>query len=98
MALQALEKLEFFGTLSLDPPQKFHVTEVSRDPQTGALSLTWDSVPGRSYRVEYSPAPESFTLRAVENIPASSPGNTSSVTFNNPLPGAERLFLRVVRE
>lgn len=94
----ALGELEFFGTLSLDAPQKFNVTEVSRDPQTGALSLTWESVPGRSYRVEYSTTPESFTLRAVENIPASAQGNTTSVTFNNPLPGAERVFLRVVQE
>jgi hypothetical protein len=94
----ALGELEFFGTMSLDSPPKFNITGVSRDPQTGALSLTWESVPGRSYRVEYSTTPESFTLRAVENIPAGAQGNTTSVTFNNPSPGVGSLFLRVAQE
>ena len=94
----ALGELELFGTLTLDPSQKFNATRVSRDAQTGALSLTWESEPGRNYRVEYSTTPDSFTLRAVEGIPASAPGTITSVTFSNPIPGAERLFLRVARE
>jgi hypothetical protein len=95
----ALGELEFFGTLIPDPPAAgFRITGVDRNAGTGALSLTWESVPGRSYRVEYSTTPDLFTLRALEGIPASAPGTSTSVTFNNPLPEAERLFLRVVRE
>lgn len=91
-------ELELFGTLVQAEPMKFPITEVTRDPQTGAISLTWQHEAARSYRVEYSLTPGSFVNRAVENIPASAQGETTSVTFNNPLPAAEKLFFRVVRE
>ncbi len=94
----ALGELELFGTLVLDPSQTFNITAISRDAVSGTLSLTWDSRPGRSYRVEYSTTPDDFSLRAVEGIPAHGTDPLTSITFNNPLPNVGRLFLRVVRE
>ena len=42
------------GTDPLDGTSLFRITRLVKDPVTGFVTVTWSSVPGRSYALEYS--------------------------------------------
>jgi hypothetical protein len=76
-------------------PGPFVITGISRNTITGAITLTWSSDDGATYRIDYSETPGTFPHTAVAGIPATL-GGTTSRTFAAPST-AERLFFRIVR-
>ncbi|MES2709886.1 MAG: discoidin domain-containing protein [Verrucomicrobiota bacterium] len=100
LAAHAVGEIEYFGGGGGGPAVPgFSITGISRNPATGAITLTWSSIPGKTYAVKYSTSLTSFpgdlgvTLEA-----AAAPAATTSHTFPNPQPGAGRLFFRVEQQ
>lgn len=79
----------------LPPVEEFRITSSSLNPATGAVSLTWDSTPGSSYRVESNSGLTGPWNEAATGIPAT--GNSTSWTGTIPAPAGGRLFVRVVK-
>jgi len=69
------------------------ITEVSYDQASGLISVTWNSKQAATYSLFYS---EDLSLGFEENDSIDSEGETTTIEFTNPLPGAERLYLRVL--
>jgi hypothetical protein len=73
------------GTLSTDPASVLKSTTLSKEA-TGANSIAWSSVPGKTYAIEFSltPAASGFTvIPGAESIPAS---NTATTTYTDTTP------------
>ncbi|MFP6873553.1 MAG: hypothetical protein VCA55_08580, partial [Verrucomicrobiales bacterium] len=73
---------------------RFQVTEISYDQATEQVTITWTSSPNRTYAVFYSDDGK-FNFNADVDDSVVSAGDTTSLTFSNPVPGAQRLFFRV---
>ncbi len=69
------------------------ITEISYDQASGLISVTWNSKQAATYSLFYS---EDLSLGFEENDSIASEGETTTMEFTNPLPGAERLYLRVL--
>ena len=83
------------GPDSLNPPPPFAIISIVRDPDTGDITLTWNSKAGRSYAVESS------TDMSPTNPPtwlelddSSADSDVTSYTAQPP-PGTTRLFYRI---
>ncbi len=65
------------------PSADFAILSVTRNPETGALTLTWSSQPGASYIIQQSP---SLAVNGWVDIPGTvaSEGTTTSVTIAPP--------------
>jgi hypothetical protein len=76
------------------PAPTLRITAFTRDPSTGQLSLTWTSVPGKTYDILHS-----TTLASIDQVTAAgvvaAAGATTTHTFASPVPGAAQLFFRV---
>ncbi len=93
----ALGEIEYFGSEIVTDPD-FVISNITRNPVTGAITLTWASHPGESFNIKYSTDPVSFPGDVGVVLPASGgAATTTSHTFANPLPAAERLFFRIQR-
>lgn len=75
-------------------PEVFFITEVVRDPQTGNVSLTWESQAGAEYRVQFSQ-----TLSDWQTLPGTLAGQagTTNTIVSQGLPANGPVFLRVLR-
>lgn len=73
------------GTSSNNPNSRLHVTDFSFNKATGNFSITWLSVPGKSYRIQVSPdLVTPFADLTPANIVA---GAGATTTANGTLPG-----------
>ena len=87
------------GTDPLDAGSVFEIASVSRAAGTGDVTVTWKSVPGKNYRLQFS-----FDLRATSwfdvdgGVIIPSGGATTTYTDTAPLPGDPRRFYRAIVE
>lgn len=87
-----LNEIEYFGNIGGGSP--LEITAVDYDPTGETVSLTWNSAPGRTYRVEAGDDLASFPVEIIDEF--ASGGDTTTYQFTNPNPGATRQFFRVV--
>lgn len=74
----------------------FLITNTVRNAVAGTFQITWNSVPGRTYRVEKSDTLTGWTT-VVSGI-AAAPSGSNSYQWTIPGDQGSRAFLRVVRE
>ena len=88
-----------FADVTTVPPvirQSLEITDISRDPVSGEISLTWKSNPGENYGIQWSTDLKTFYPSVHQSIPAQATAtHTSYGPFPAPVPMADRLFLRV---
>ncbi|MES2920347.1 MAG: hypothetical protein V4819_02305 [Verrucomicrobiota bacterium] len=83
--------------LIVAPSDNFRITNITPSSGTGQISLTWTSQPGEVFRITHSQTLlDGFPGVTATNIPAAA-GTTTSLTFPNPVPAAQKLFFRVER-
>ena len=83
------------GTDPLDSTSLFKITSISKAPDTGDVTLTWKSVPGKNYRLEYSQDLEAGSWLAVDGgVIIPSGGTTTSYTDTAPPAGGVSRFYR----
>ncbi|MFT7173458.1 MAG: hypothetical protein ACI9NQ_001678, partial [Paracoccaceae bacterium] len=83
------------GTDPLDSTSLFKITSISKAPVTGDVTVTWKSVPGKNYRLEYSLDLESGSWLAVDGgVIIPSGGTTTSYTDTAPPAGGMSRFYR----
>ena len=61
--------------------------------ENGRITLSWNSKPGANFTIYYSTDLRDFDADAGDDF--ESQGETTTATIPNPLPGSERLYLRV---
>ena len=84
-------------SLQVVPADTFAITNFTLGSGTSQITLTWESEPAQIFRITYSEnLQDGFPGVAASNIPAAV-GTTTSHTFANPVPAAQRLFFRVER-
>lgn len=84
------------GTVVAPPP--FTISAFSRNAATGAISLTWPSVAGQTFNITYGTDTAAFSGVVATGIPAEPGASSTAYTFDAPIPGAPRLFFRVLRQ
>lgn len=73
---------------------EIEITSIQYDASTDGLTLTFTSVPGKSYRVFWSTDLVDFSNELIDGIPADGTSTTVGPIVN-PVPNAPKLFLRV---
>ena len=85
---------EIAGTNPMDARSRFYVTQLQAEPSS--MTLTWTSVPGKSYRVQWSDnLATSFGSTSHSGLITASSGATTSWTDPNPT-GSCRFYRIVV--
>ena len=87
------------STPLLGPPSGgdgFAITVATRDPGSGAVSLTWQSQTGVNYSIQYSTTMAEGSWTTLPGVIAGQAGSTSH-EISSGLPAGGTLFLRVVR-
>lgn len=83
------------GTAANNPASRLQVTDYSFNKATGGFSITWQSVPGKNYRIQVSPDPATpFTDLSPTNI-AGGAGATTTTSGTLPGPIQPYGFMRV---
>ncbi|MGC6464678.1 MAG: lamin tail domain-containing protein [Akkermansiaceae bacterium] len=83
------------GTDPLDPSSIFKITSIDLAPTTGDVTISWQSVPGKTYRLEYSLDLTNGSWADVvggSSIPSG--GATTSFIDTAPTPGDPQRFYR----
>jgi len=75
-------------------PLPFQVVDFSINPATNRATITWNSIPGRTYSLESTTSLELFWFEVTDNLKASD-GETTSHEFTYD-PNATSLFYRVI--
>jgi len=91
----AIKNLSINGSVSSSG--SFAITEIKYDPESGALTLTWDSRPGESYAVKFTTDFGDWVADLDDGIPADA-GETTTRMFDLSganLGDATRIFFRV---
>lgn len=70
------------------------ITDIVYDQELDRISLTWNARSGAVYGVYASPDGQDWSLEVDDSVTAIE--DTVTFTFNNPTPGLERQFFRVV--
>jgi hypothetical protein len=78
------------GSLSFTP---FLITDFTYDPNTSRFTLTWNSLPGRFYGIYFSSDLTDWGADVNDSI--ESQGDSTTFSFDHPLPLAKELFFRV---
>ena len=87
------------GTDPLDSTSKFEIEGINTDAANGDVTVSWSSVPGKSYRLEYSTDLEGEEWQdVVEGIVIPSAGTTTSYTDSSARADSPRRFYRAVIE
>ena len=81
------------GTDPNDPASYLAAVAFEPDTTNGNLALTWRSVPGKSYLLQYSPDLQTWTDHLT--VAADAAATTTTHTGASPPPGSGRLFWRV---
>jgi hypothetical protein len=85
-------EIEYFGVPGGGIP--FEVTEINYAPVTGEITITWSSRENKTYSLFFSQDLLIFDADIDDSIPAGA-GDTTTFTFSNPIPGAQKLFFKV---
>ena len=78
------------GGTTADP--EFAITSISYDQASEQVTLTWTSSPNRTYAVFFS---DDLNFDTDVDDSVVSAGDTTSLTFSNPAPGARQVFFRI---
>lgn len=89
-----INEIEYFGTIGLTP---LEITEIIYDEATEMITVTWTSKPGRTYGIFYDSDLDGFQNDVDDAVPADEVEESTSYTFDNPLPGEPRAYFRVVQ-
>ena len=81
--------------VSLGGRIRLKITEISYDQATEQITITWTSRPNKTYAVFFSDD-EQLNFNSDVDDSVVSAGDTTTLTFSNPEPGALELFFRVV--
>ena len=84
-----------FQIISEKPAKPLQIISVSRDPNTGFVSLTWTSRPGRSYTIQSSVDMTEW-LELDDGVPGAEGETTTYVDSTDNPPGTKRNFYRVL--
>jgi hypothetical protein len=78
---------------------EFAITEIIYDTITNRFTLEWASAPGQTFAVFFGTDLFTFASDIDDGIPAAEDGNTTTFgPFDNPEPGATKLFFRVEKQ
>ena len=72
------------------------ITAIAYDKAADTVTLTFNSIPSRTYTINWSTDLNDFSREVATNIPSGGE-NTTFGPFANPSPGAEKIFFRIVR-
>jgi hypothetical protein len=86
------DDFRLIDTGNVIPPASFKINSLTRDAANGQWTLSWESQPGKSYRVKSSNDLKNWSDLAT-NVAAGTGGTTSHVFSGN----AAALFLQVLR-
>ena len=81
--------------VSLDGRIRLKITEISYDQATEQITITWTSRPNKTYAVFFSDD-EQLNFNSDVDDSVVSAGDTTTLTFSDPVPGAQKLFFRVL--
>ena len=87
-----ISEIEFFG---ITDTRAFVISEITYDPDTDTISITWPSREGQSYTVFYDTDLGEFDIDENDGVDATPGSDFTTYTFANPVPGTEQLFFRV---
>ncbi|MGI9242983.1 MAG: LamG-like jellyroll fold domain-containing protein, partial [Verrucomicrobiales bacterium] len=87
-------EIELFG---ITDTRDFVITDITYDPDTDMFSLTWPSRPEQTFAVFFDRNLDGFENDLDDSVPADPVEEYTVYTFENPDPGAERLFFRVLK-
>jgi len=85
-------EIELFGLTDVRP---FQISEITYDPDTDMISITWPSREGTTYALYFDTDLEGFESDLDDGIEATPGADFTTYTFENPIPGAARLLFRV---
>ncbi len=85
-------EIELFGLTDVRP---FQISEITYDPDTEMISITWPSREGATYSLYFDTDLEGFDSDLDDGIEATPGADFTTFSFENPLPGAARLLFRV---
>lgn len=74
------------------PAADLEITSISYDQASEQVTLTWTSSPNRTYAVFFS---DDLNFDTDVDDSVVSAGDTTSLTFSNPAPGARKVFFRI---
>ncbi len=74
------------------PAADLEITSISYDQVSEQVTLTWTSSPNRTYAVFFS---DDLNFDTDVDDSVVSAGDTTSLTFSNPAPGARKVFFRI---
>lgn len=86
-----LNEIEYFGEVGGQP---LTITDIVYNQDTDAITLTWASKPGRTYTVFAND--DLMVFDSDINDSVQSGGDSTTLTFPNPSPGAPKQFFQVV--
>lgn len=90
-----LNEIEYFGTVGGTSSAPV-ITDIVYDPEGDTITLTWNSAPDKTYLIVSSPDLALFDNEIIDGL--ASGGETTTFQFDNPIPGFQRQFFRVVEE
>ena len=86
-----LNEIEYFGEVGGQP---LTITDIAYNQDSDAITLTWTSKPGRTYTVFANDDLMIFETDINDSV--QSGGDSTTLTFPNPSPGAPKQFFQVV--
>ena len=87
-----INEIEYFGVPG--GGTSFEVTAIDYNPTTEEITITWPSRENKTYSLFFSQDLLSFDADIDDSIPAAA-GETTTFTFSNPIPGAQKIFFKV---
>jgi hypothetical protein len=87
-----INEIEYFGVPG--GGISFEVTAIDYNPTTEEITITWPSRENKTYSLFFSQDLLSFDADIDDSIPAAA-GETTTFTFSNPIPGAQKIFFKV---
>jgi len=91
---------QLFGINGFDLAQtstnfnKFAITSIVRNADTGEITITWPSTPGQTFSIDTTTDLQSWPGDLDDGFPAAAKGEETSITFT-PGEDTERLFVRI---
>ena len=86
-------EIEYFGEFGAGT--LLEITQITYNKESEEIELTWNSRAGKTYGIFYSLELQEFDADVDDGIIAE--GDTTTYTFENPEPGQEKIFFRVMQ-
>ena len=78
----SISELQFSEASTTTPAADLEITEIDYAPDTGSLTLTWNSSPNETYRVDLSADLIDWDFELDNSFPAAADETTTTATFN----------------